>query len=38
MTDRAGTEHFIVFWEKGFGSNPNAVNVPETYRVDIDAF
>ncbi|SCD20004.1 hypothetical protein PSM36_1180 [Proteiniphilum saccharofermentans] len=28
--------HFIVFWEKGFGNNPNAVEVPEALRVDID--
>ncbi len=28
--------HFIVFWEAGFGSNPNANTVPEALRVDID--
>jgi hypothetical protein len=28
--------HFIVFWEEGFGSNPNASSVPEALRVDID--
>lgn len=28
--------HFIVFWEKGFGNNPNASGVPENLRVDID--
>lgn len=30
------SEHFIVFWEKGFGSNPNAMSVPSNLRVDID--
>lgn len=28
--------HFIVFWETGFGSDPNASTVPEALRVDID--
>lgn len=28
--------HFIVFWEAGFGSNPNAITLPQTMRVDID--
>lgn len=30
------SEHFIVFWEAGFGDNPNASTVPTEYRVDID--
>nr|WP_320022809.1 DUF4859 domain-containing protein [uncultured Draconibacterium sp.] len=30
------SEHFIVFWEEGFGDNPNASSVPEGLRVDID--
>ena len=30
------SEHFIVFWEKGFGNDPNAANVPEEMKVDID--
>jgi len=30
------SEHFIVFWEEGFGENPNATTVPQSYRVDID--
>lgn len=30
------SEHFIVFWEKQFGSNPNAAPVPSNLRVDID--
>lgn len=30
------SEHFIVFWEKGFGEDPNAASVPEAYSVDID--
>lgn len=30
------SEHFIVFWESGFGSNPNASTVPSNLRVDID--
>lgn len=28
--------HFIVFWEEGFGSDPNASSVSEDLRVDID--
>jgi hypothetical protein len=28
--------HFIVFWEAGFGSNPNAATVPDAMRTDID--
>lgn len=28
--------HFFVFWEAGFGDNPNATTVPEALRVDID--
>ena len=30
------SEHFFVFWETGFGTNPNAESVPEAYKVDID--
>ena len=30
------SEHFFVFWEPGFGDNPNAEAVPEALRVDID--
>ena len=30
------SEHFIVFWESGFGNNPNATTVPAEYRVNID--
>ncbi len=30
------SEHFFVFWEPGFGDNPNAESVPEELRVDID--
>lgn len=30
------SEHFIVFWEPGFGLDPNASSVPADLRVDID--
>lgn len=30
------SEHFIVFWEAGFGLNPNDANVPEALRVNVD--
>ncbi len=30
------SDHFFVFWEAGFGSNPNAGSVPSNLRVDID--
>ena len=31
------SEHFIVFWAKGYGENdPNSTSVPADYRVDID--
>lgn len=30
------SEHFVVFWDKGFGDNPNASTVPSNMRVDID--
>lgn len=30
------SEHFIVFWEAGFGADPNASSVPEALRVDVD--
>lgn len=30
------SEHFVVFWESGFGLNPNADSVPEALRVDVD--
>ncbi len=32
----AESEHFYVFWQKEFGTNPNASAVPEHMRVDID--
>ena len=30
------SDHFFVFWEAGFGDNPNGANVPQNLRVDID--
>jgi hypothetical protein len=30
------SEHFFVFWESGFGNNPNGGSVPKNLRVDID--
>lgn len=30
------SEHFFVFWEPGFGNDPNAESVPVALRVDID--
>lgn len=30
------SEHFVVFWEPGFKDDPNAENVPEALRVNID--
>lgn len=30
------SDHFIVFWEKSFGDNPNATSLPEALRVNID--
>ncbi len=30
------SEHFFLFWESGFGNNPNGSNVPSDLRVDID--
>lgn len=31
------SEHFIVFWEKGYGdADPSSTQVPAAYRVDID--
>lgn len=30
------SEHFIVFWEVGFGKDPNAKSVSESMRVDVD--
>ena len=30
------SEHFFVFWEAGFGNNPNGGSVPSNLRVDID--
>lgn len=30
------SEHFFVFWEPGFGDDPNAETVPEKMRVDVD--
>ena len=30
------SSHFFVFWEPGFGSDPNSQSVPENLRVDIN--
>lgn len=30
------SEHFFVFWEAGFGDDPNSNDVPASLRVDID--
>ena len=30
------SEHFIVYWDKQFGDNPNASSVPSNLRVDVD--
>ncbi len=30
------SQHFFVFWEPQFGSNPNSANLPYEMRVDID--
>lgn len=30
------SEHFFVFWEAGFGDDPNAATVSEALRVDVD--
>ena len=30
------SEHFIVFWEAGFGADPNGAETPEKMRVDVD--
>lgn len=30
------SEHFFVFWEAGFGDDPNAESVPANLRVDVD--
>jgi hypothetical protein len=30
------SEHFFVFWEEGFGDDPNGADVPESMRVDVD--
>lgn len=30
------SEHFFVFWEPGFGDDPNSAEVPSVLRVDID--
>ena len=30
------SEHFIVYWDKRFGDNPNASSVPTNLRVDVD--
>jgi len=30
------SEHFFVFWESGFGDDPNSDDVPSSLRVDID--
>lgn len=36
FTRSAQSEHFIVFWDAYFGSNPNGEDVPVGDRVDID--
>ncbi|MBR0433431.1 MAG: hypothetical protein IJK15_07050 [Bacteroidaceae bacterium] len=30
------SEHFIVYWDKAFGDNPNASTVPSALRVDVN--
>lgn len=30
------TEHFLIFWEKDFGKEPNGDSVPEELRVDVN--
>lgn len=30
------SDHFIVFWEEGFGDDPNSTSIPEALRVDVD--
>lgn len=30
------SDHFFVFWEPGFGDDPNGTDVPEALRVDVD--
>lgn len=30
------SDHFIVFWEEGFGEDPNAAHLPEALRVDVE--
>lgn len=30
------SEHFFLFWEKGFGEDPNSASVPQNLRVDIE--
>ena len=30
------SEHFFVFWESGFGTDPNGSSVPSNLRVDVD--
>lgn len=30
------SDHFFVFWEAGFGADPNSEDVPQNLRVDID--
>lgn len=30
------SEHFIVFWERAFGDDPNSESLPESTRVDVD--
>lgn len=30
------SDHFIIFWESGFGEDPNSSNISEELRVDID--
>lgn len=30
------SEHFFIFWEKGFGEDPNSESLPKNLRVDIE--
>ena len=32
----ASSDHFYVFWQPGFGADPNDANVPEKKRVDVN--
>ncbi|MBF6628817.1 MAG: DUF4859 domain-containing protein, partial [Proteiniphilum sp.] len=30
------SQHFILFWEEGFGDDPGSSNLPEALRVDVN--